>query len=374
MNKYITKEHPSFHIFREDSGHGYRVCDPMTNLNDLIGTVDQIITGKEIPYELLHGNLRSIRNPTKLGLFLKNFSAYVRQYDGDLSYSPDLQLFFDCVKNYPERFWDHVCESDFFAEHVSRFVEIMREEGKKANVKKKVGDWKRGVNKNKQRITCYLDRLFECYSRLLVVRVDLHYRRLPGGDAWSPESIRSLIDNRGILQRNAFYSGDELPSNVLDMAYPSLQELKKYYKKWYDNSRNKPLVFRDMVGHVVRFEFSKGGGYHIHAVLFFDGSKRQKDQNLGTQIGEYWKGVTNGRGYYFNCNRENYPDSGIGMVNYYDEAKRKNLYSALDYLAKHDQHVRVKSSSKQKLFSTGKMPDAPDQNLGRPRRKNQTEE
>jgi hypothetical protein len=247
----------------------------------------------------------------------------------------------------------------------------MREEGKKINVKKKMADWSRGPRKNGARLVDYIDSLFERHARLLVVRLDLHHRKFSSIDEKYGQTVCAAIEVDRALKRNAYYSGMDLPETNLKIERTTLKEIKRDYKKWFDNARNKTSLFRDMVGHVIRFEFSKGGGYHIHAALFFDGSKRQSATWLADEIGKYWEKTTDGRGYYFNCNRENYRNSGIGVVDYDDKEKRKHLYSALGYLAKEDQHVREKSGSKQKLFTTGKMPDPPVQKLGRPRRKNQ---
>lgn len=371
MSKYITEEHPYFHIIRGESGKGFIVCNRIKELNSLIDVVDRIINGTEQPYEIRHGNLGELRQPTKLGLSLNAFMAYRSLYDGDLAYSPDLQLFFDCVKNYPQPFWDCPSGSKLFAEHVTKFIEVMREEGKKISIKKKMADWSRGPRKNGARLVDYIDSLFETRARLLVIRLDLHHRKFSSVDDDYGKAVCAAIEVDRVLKRNAFYSGSELPETNSKIERTTLKEIKSDYKKWYDNARNKTSLFRDMVGHVIRFEFSKGGGYHIHAALFFDGSTRESDAWLAEEIGKYWEKTTDGRGYYFNCNREKYRNSGIGVVDYYDKEKRKHLYSALGYLAKQDQHVREKSGSKQKLFMTGKMPDAPARKLGRPRRKDQ---
>lgn len=371
MTKCSIQENPEFHIIRNDNGKGFIICNPITELNSLIDVVDKIINGTEQPYKILSNKSKVSYQPTELGLSLKAFLAYRSLYDGDFAYSPDLQLFFDCVKNYKGPFWDYPSDSEPFVNHATKFVEFMREEGRKFSIKKKIADWRRGPRKNHARLVKYVDSLFEQHARLLVIRLDLHHRKILNVDVRYGEKTNALIERERALKRNEFYFGEEPPKTDQTIERTTIKEIKADWKKWYDNARNKTSLFRDMVGHVVRYEFSKGAGYHIHVTLFFDGSTRQSATWLAENIGKYWEKTTDGRGYYFNCNREKYRNSGIGMVDYSDREKRKNLYTALAYLAKQDQHVREKSGSKQKLFTTGKMPDPPVLKLGRPRRKDQ---
>lgn len=314
MEKQTTQEHSHFHIHKSEKGECSIICNPIRELNGLIETVDRIIYSTDMPYQQRKEKFRTLYQRTMFGLFLENFNVFRRLYDGALSYSPDLQLFFECVKNYPYPFWDYPPNSNFFSEHANQFVDVMRKEGEKINIKKLVADWKKGPLKNQARLKTYLDRLFDKYARITVIRIDLHLRNGSNSESPSPEMLCSLIETEQVRSMISFYSGNEPPKANPSLERITLDKIKSEYKRWSDNARNKKSLFRDMVGHVIRYEFSKGAGYHIHAALFFDGSKRQNDEWLGQSIGEYWTKTTNGQGYFFNCNRKKYRDSGVALL------------------------------------------------------------
>ena len=64
---------------------------------------------------------------------------------------------------------------------------------------------------------------------------------------------------------------------------------------------------------------------------------------------------TEGKGYFFNCNRKKYDRPACGIVEYWDSDKLSNLWHALLYLAKKSQLAKVKASPHSKTFGTGQM-------------------
>lgn len=91
---------------------------------------------------------------------------------------------------------------------------------------------------------------------------------------------------------------------------------------------------------------------------------------MGDKIGEYWNELTDGKGSYFNCNREKYKYKGVGMLNHSDTEKREILDKyVISYLCKDDKQQDispVKSNSKDRAFVRGTMPKSKG-NIGRPR-------
>ena len=76
-----------------------------------------------------------------------------------------------------------------------------------------------------------------------------------------------------------------------------------------------------------KLEYGFLKGCHYHCIFFFDGSKVIKDAYLASLMGDYWKEITNDKGYYFNCNKDKlnkYKCVGVGMINHYDEALISN--------------------------------------------------
>lgn len=179
----------------------------------------------------------------------------------------------------------------------------------------------------------YDKSLFDVYSRLLVVRIDLSYK-------------------------------NEHASQM------SLKEMKEDYERLMNNRRSKPSLFSNMVGHMTKFEYSPDKGPHMHNLLYFDGHNVQKDAHLSSEIGKYWnENITDGRGIYFNCNlkKDQYDKCGIGMIDYSDNEKREVLVKeVIPYLTKTDQGIHSVKSGNERAFTKGKMPRRKSA-AGRPR-------
>ena len=135
------------------------------------------------------------------------------------------------------------------------------------------------------------------------------------------------------------------------------------------NNRRNNSIFKDNIGYVIKTEYTEDKGVHNHAVLFFDGNKVQNDKFKGDQLGKYWEKVTDGKGSYHNCNRNDYKDNqAIGMLDYRDIEKRRNLDYAMAYLVKEDQSIEaLKENGKDRSIRRGTMPKVKG-NIGRPRK------
>jgi hypothetical protein len=137
-----------------------------------------------------------------------------------------------------------------------------------------------------------------------------------------------------------------------------------------DNRRNNKTVFGNNLGYIIKKEVSDNGNPHLHALFFEDGNKVQKAAYKADQIGKYWnEDITKGKGCYENCNRREYKNNGIGMVDYTDEEKINNLKKyAVSYFYKTDQSMdALKINSKDRAIGRGAMPK-PKSNAGRPRK------
>ena len=361
-------EHKSLHLARGENGDIYIFDDPISRLNQLIELVYKITNGDAMPFESVTRNGKTEWRQTRLGLHMKSFRKYYQFYDGSLSYSPDLNLFFECARNHKIRFVQDCWSTIECAECFNSFVDDVRREAVRVGLRRRTADWERSAEKNAKRLRFYLGKLFGRYARLNVLRIDLHYRKsICEGEKQANEVAAVLVSER-VKGGMDFFEGKD-PAPLINWPnFVSLSDAKADYKRLMDNARSKPSLFKNMVGHVTRFEFSKFGGYHIHLALLFDGSKSHKDSWLAEEIGKYWIATTGGRGYFYNCNRNKYAKLGVGCVDHDDDEKRDTLYSALQYLAKADQKVRIKASAGEKLFLTGKVPQG-DKKIGRPRSK-----
>lgn len=180
----------------------------------------------------------------------------------------------------------------------------------------------------------YIDDLFDIYSKMDFIRLDLSYTK---------EHARKA----------------------------SLEEINQDLTHLLNNRRTKPSIFENMVGYIAKKEYTEEKGPHIHSLFIFDGQKVSKDAFKGNQIGEYWKNeITDGKGIYHNCNREKgrYAKCALGVIDHTDEIKRTVLKEkAIAYLCKDEQSVaQIKQSGNERSFTRGIVPRNKS-NAGRPR-------
>ena len=87
--------------------------------------------------------------------------------------------------------------------------------------------------------------------------------------------------------------------------------------------------------------------------------------------GKYWcEYITKGKGCYENCNRREYKNNGIGMVDYTDEEKINNLKKhAVSYFYKTDKQSidEIKTNPKDRAIVRGTIPK-PKSKAGKPRK------
>ena len=177
----------------------------------------------------------------------------------------------------------------------------------------------------------YIDALQEKYSKICVVRDDFGYKK------------------------------DE--NNEVNV---TLEEANKDINRLLNNRRNNS-IFDNMTGYIFKIEDGEDKGVHIHALFFFDGNKLQNGKFKGEQLGQCWKKITNGKGSYHNCNRNNYKENATGILDYRDTEKRRNLDKAMAYLAKDNQSIdALKGNEKDRAIRRGTVPKEKS-NKGRPR-------
>jgi len=178
----------------------------------------------------------------------------------------------------------------------------------------------------------YIDALSGMHSKLNIIRVDLGYKK--------PHS-------------------EEI----------GLAEANRDINHMMNNRRSKPSIFEHQVGYMIKREYTKDKGMHLHALIAFDGQKVKQSAFKADEIGEYWVENTDGRGSYHNCNRNKYARNGIGMLDHRDSEKRKILdEDVISYLTKDEQSVdSMKAKKKGRAFTRGSIPKNSKGRRGRPR-------
>lgn len=189
----------------------------------------------------------------------------------------------------------------------------------------------KNYNKRMTGTTKYIDDLQEQNSKLLVVRVDLGYKK-PHSD---------------------------------DM---TLEETNNDLNRMFNNMRTKLSIFKDKVGYVCKKEYTEDRGVHMHTLFIYDGQQIQKGAFKADQIGEYWQQITEGKGSYHNCHRNEYARDGIGILDHRDSDKRKVLdEDVISYLCKDDQDIApLKKNKNDRAFTRGTLPKKKGK-TGRPR-------
>lgn len=122
----------------------------------------------------------------------------------------------------------------------------------------------------------------------------------------------------------------------------SIFDIHAYRARLWNNRRSKSSIFQHCLGWIWGLEWTMDCGYHLHCLFIFNGREVQRDSWYGDQIGDYWVNtITQGKGCYHNCNRDNYRHKGVGKLHVSDAEKLANLQQyVIPYLAKDDLLIR----------------------------------
>lgn len=183
-------------------------------------------------------------------------------------------------------------------------------------------------------------------------------------------AILRHIARTEIVRLDVGYVGGETASVSIVQAHSDFHDLIGLLE-WHP-------AFRHLIGYMWSIEQGEDGkGYHMHLVLFFDGSKVCRDIAIGNYIGrELWeKRVSRERGNFYNCNmhKEEYKYVGIGTIHRNNEEQCRNAVRCLQYLPKggefldrDDQYLRIKHLARMHTFDTGFAPEIAEKRRGRP--------
>lgn len=285
---------------------------------------------KGIPLSPNNPRLQLTSTSSKGELFLETlkFTRYIQsiKISQIQRLHPTLVLLVSLVNKY--RLSDILTDKDKYwmvdtPEHLQWLNEAFREFQstlKSPDYKKQVRHFEQGAQKNYRRAQQYIDSLYQRYSKLLVVRVDLSYK------SGISHKIRA-------------------------------HHLRQHRQALYKAINSDPL-FSCCIGYILKLEFGMEKGFHYHALFFFNGQKVWGDITLGKLIGELWQErITNMAGLYFNCNyqKERYRELGIGLLKRADEGSKKGLLNAVRYLCKADAWVRLAVPELKRTFWRGEI-------------------
>lgn len=268
------------------------------------------------------------REAVTMGKLAKNVVRCVFELDYELvrkylpahTFSPTFELWESCAKDHPFITNDHV--SPEVAGRANAWINRIRSKARSEPFVKKMLDAKRSARKNAQSLRSYVRRMFERYSRLVVIRLDLGYRHDPS------ETLSSSFSNEAIkLHVNDFL---------------------KFIRK---NSLG-------LVGYCWKKEYGAIKGMHVHLLIFLNGHYVREDITWGHYLGKFWESLTQGFGVYWLCNadKESYARRGmlgIGMIDHTNVELRKGLDQVALYLTKTDYYARYIGHGASRVFGKG---------------------
>ncbi|ATJ83390.1 hypothetical protein ACFPTY_10240 [Halomonas beimenensis] len=197
----------------------------------------------------------------------------------------------------------------------------------------------RAAKSRKEAATSIIDQCFAERSRLLVLRVDLGYRK------------GKFVESEDFLQ---------------DM------KMVKYEWALMSDSLKSGKVIPNVMAVFGKLEYGVLAGFHYHLVVVMKGADHRQDISYAKMVGQYWYSeVTGGEGRYFNCNRikHRYQNLGIGVINYYEKDKVDALKGVvIDYVVKSDYYMSSLLPSKKTFVQLSCNKKEQVGRRGRPRR------
>nr|WP_302824654.1 inovirus-type Gp2 protein [Hafnia alvei] len=144
-------------------------------------------------------------------------------------------------------------------------------------------------------------QLFECYSKLLMLRVDFAYRK--DSESFKHADVNQLVaDITWLTEQGAYISG--------------------------------------LVGYAWVMEYGEDHRYHIHAAFYINGQRHRKVWGFWEAIRELWEDITDREGYAHRCEpKGHYRVRGERVVSFSDNRGRQGMTYILSYLGKQSQRT-----------------------------------
>lgn len=284
------------------------------------------------------------------GVVVKAMREGISEYErakANYKLSRYIDKFYECRKTFPYS----ICSESLMVDEgeslrqMNAFAMGVYEAITSKEFKKAERAHARAANKLCASYENYIDDLFTVCARLLVVRIDLSYKR-------------SELE---VDEFDCVYDKTDEQKNS-DFIFKHRDQLLKTLSK-----SNSPYA---MVGYAWKLEYGKRRGFHYHLMLFLDGSKVMRHIAIGKAIGEMWANeITGGLGSYWNCTGKAsyYKTCGVGEVDHYDAAKILAVKDAASYLVKIDRWIAVCLPGGKRCFGKGVVKKIEGKKLGRPR-------
>lgn len=315
--------------------------------------------------------LKELNNESKqLLIDPSGYSFILKKYKKLVWYRKD-QYISDLEENFPgSKFSPYVnlylkTKNEYKKIDDIAFLKALREELLSDTFKKEVVQQRKYASEYKKEVQNYINGLFDYRSRLLVIRIDLSYRKSLLVTPYNENGFFKKITNK----------------NKSDMSKPFVKHVQKlkFLKDWsFEVQKHRDLLIKqlkkkyskDFIGYIWKLEYAEIKSFHYHMMFFLDSSEHREDITIARNIGELWvNDITQGNGLYWNCNahKDKYRNLGVGMISYHEDVLRDNVINTALYLVKKDYLIRsVMFNSKNRAFGKGQIPEK--SKSGRPRK------
>ena len=167
---------------------------------------------------------------------------------------------------------------------------------------------RRSYQRSKAKLVKQLSRLKQDYSKLMLVRVDLHYGK---------DYSKHMEPERRVLH--------------------DWRRLREIIAKQFTAS---------YLGYYAKLEYGIDRSVHLHVLFLFDGRVVRQDETIGRKICSIWTDeVTDGVGTAYNVNnpakKAAYKNCGVGVFRHLDGATIAGFQAVADYLTKPDFMTRL---------------------------------
>lgn len=247
----------------------------------------------------------------------------------DHIFSPEYRLFRDAVYKFK---LDSLEKIDLrgpkwnvqqIANKLNACVTHIRRESQSCKFEAKRFKGHKASRKNQRGGFRWLDKLIASHARLLVIRLDLYYKKEFNLTSGHDYAIR------------------------IDDCFDQREQFVRQLPKWIHDD--------GLLGYMVKTEFKLRRSLHHHVLLILDGSKLRNAIGIGNMIGDRWvNDITGGLGAFNNVNMATDPASpnyAIGDLHYSNVGKIDKLKTkVISYLCKPDYHVQWAISGNHRMF------------------------
>lgn len=321
-------------------------------LLDDLKKIDKLVRALIASDEVLYSVVRNWKGLPKLvsrGLGGKLLNVIAKgKFDFEYHFplhtlNPYIELLFGCLDEF-EGLWYGVNLDKVFPDQVERLVAVLndfvgtiRQKASEEQFSTTANRFKYAAERRKISLDKYIDLFFLKYAKLVVIRLELEYRK---------GYFRGLL-------------------SPLDGVLEAKRDWARMRRHLQDGRPVKGLK-----GYACKLEYGLEAGCHFHLLLFYSGAQYRKDVILAKMIGRHWCDVvTEGVGRYFNCNARRYSKPGVGVYGRNDEVRLQNLKADVaEYLTKED-YLRGISPACGRVFFRGSMAKLKVSGRGRPRLK-----